>query len=258
MNERVLKEIKPASGNLKKSHLKMFERLANTPDGPPIEKKLCFICSPRCGSTLFTDTLNQTGLIGFCEEWFNYEYFAAYQHVLGKEYFTLRDYLNFVQRKGVGSNGIWSVKWHVAQMATMVSDFDYFYDPDDFDLRIYLYRRNKVAQAVSLAKAVASNQFRADEVATNDPTRIDMFDISECLMKIISHDKSYHTQLARTTEFMFAYEDFATGRDNYDTTLKALGFDPPEKYQTKMKKQRDAHSETMCEKFLTFIKGEYV
>lgn len=252
----------PEDQEVKKTHLQLFQRLAEAPETEldRAEKSLVVLATPRCGSTLFCDVLSRTGLIGLCEEWFNYEYFAAYQKVMGLECFTFRNYFRFVISKTIGDSGVFAIKMHIPQIAAMKRDFDFVYSDMNFDHSVYLYRKDKIAQAVSLVKAIAKNQFRFDETPTEDQ-KFDMYDIAKYMTNVISQDKSFNMEMAENTDSKYAYEDFCQLEENrhiYDEVLKALGKEPPkESYTTRLKKQGDSHSKMWAVSFHEFINGSY-
>jgi LPS sulfotransferase NodH len=252
----------PVDTEIKNTHLELFQRLADAPDTEldRAEKSLVVLSTPRSGSTLFCDVLSRTGLIGLCEEWFNYEYFAAYQKVMGLEAFTFRNYFRFVINKTIGDTGVFAIKMHIPQVRAMKRDFDFVYSDMHFDHSVYLYRKDKIAQAVSLVKAVAKNQFRFDEEST-EGQEFDMYDIANYMSNIISQDKTFNMEMADKTDARYAYEDFCQLEENrhiYDSVLKALGKTPPEEgYTTRLKKQGDADSRKWILSFHDFINGNY-
>ena len=154
-----------------------------------------------------------------------------------------------------------ALKIHATQVAMMQSQFQLnvveYLEPRH---QIYVYRKDKVAQAVSLAKAVVTNQFRADEDQQGDPEDIDVTHIAQYLQIILNQESYYHINLAPSAAAEYAYEEFRyldTGRRCYDETLLAMGPTPPSEYATKLKKQGDGHSRKLRDVFLQFISGDY-
>lgn len=241
---------------LKPTHLELFRRMdSRWPDQKTtLEGALILYSSPRCGSTLFSDTLNQTGLLGYCEEWFNYEYFAAWAEITGLP-FTLPTYLDWLRIK---TGQPFALKIHSTQVKMMKDHFqlemDYFKPRHE----VYLYRRDKVAQAVSLAKAIATNQFRHDEETLGDEQAIDVHIISDCLEKTLRQDAYASVNLVPRCAAEHAYEDYQYDTSVYDDVLKAMGLTPPQTYNTTMKKQSNEHSAKMADVFVRYITGEYL
>lgn len=253
---KLFREFTCEGKTVKQTHLDLFEWLADRPDGNVNNLKTFVIfCTPRCGSTLFSDTLSRTGLIGWCEEWLNYEYFAAFQRVMGLQQTSFPVYYDFVKRKSVEETGVFSLKCHIGQLAAMHKDFEFTLNDIAADYSIYLYRKDKVAQAVSLSKAIATDKFRHNEEGKEG--KFDLLNICDSLRVIMSQDKSFNLAISNRVDKEYAYEEFDGDRSCFDETLVALGKTPPYDYTTTMKKQRDEESESYKDMFVDFITGDY-
>lgn len=244
---------------VKSTHLELFENLSRVPDSlRPPEKSLLVLSTPRCGSTLFTQALNRSFRLGMCEEWFNYDYFAAYCKVTGKD-FDLQEYLKFVQRKTIGGNGVFCLKWHIGQLVAMSRDFKFGVESMEFDYIVYLERRDKIAQAVSLCKAQTSNQYRSYEPAGNSQTSFG--GIASALESIVQLDRFAHKYLMQYVDSIFKYEDFQTlgwhADGCYNKVLRALGAEPCAHFSSgELKKQGNEHSKAVADDFRRYILGE--
>ncbi|MHC4121278.1 MAG: Stf0 family sulfotransferase [Planctomycetota bacterium] len=247
----------------KPSHLRLFERLAKQPDNTePIEKSFVAFCTPRCGSTLFAEALNSSGRLGICEEWFNYDYFNAWACMLGRE-FDLRDYLDWVFRKSVRDTGVFMLKMHVGQLTAMSQDFGLGLGAMEFDHVIYLYRRDKIAQAVSLCKAASSGKFRSYEKAASKE-KLDRSGIGAALNSVIQSDDFARRYLLEHFDAVYAYEDFRRLGDqatrphhSYEDVLSRLGKKGNFTYSAgKLKRQADMTSESAANDFHRYILGE--
>jgi LPS sulfotransferase NodH len=244
----------------KKTHVELFEWLVTEPDATePLKDALLVLCTPRCGSTLFCEALNSTGRLGHCEEWFNYEYFAAYMQVLGVQ-FCLQEYVNFVARKTMRDTGVWAIKWHVGQMVEMNQDFDLGMESMDFRHVVYLYRRDKIAQAVSLVRASATDQFRSYEEATGEE-KMSRHAIATALEPIVKFDRFARQYLWKYVDAEYAYEDFDNLTINwpcFNAVLTAMGKEP---YHGKLsagrlRKQSNQTSRDAAVDFLKYIVGD--
>lgn len=244
-------------GPVKASHRELFERLAETPDSThPLEKALLILCTPRCGSTLFAEALNSTGLLGHCEEWFNYDYFNAYQQVTGRKY-ELQEYMTFVTRKTIRDTGVLCIKWHVGQLISMNSDFDMGLESMDFDYVIYLYRRDKIAQAVSLVKAIKSNQFRSYEAA-EEPAQTERHLIADGLTSVAKFDWFARKYMWNYVDAEYAYEDFQDlDHHSYRRVLQKLGKPEPGAMSAgRLKRQANHNSLSAAADFRQYVLGE--
>lgn len=240
---------------LKETHLQLIRDLENTPDtSSGVKKELMILCTPRCGSTLFTDVLNNTNQIGFCDEWFNNEYFLAYCQVFNCE-FNLKEYLNWVIRKTVRGTGVLAIKCHIAQLCKMHENFQTDIRNLGFDHIVYLERKDKIAQAVSLAKALKTDKFRWYEKEKTD-SNITLHEISYALGIIVEQTELYSGMFSKFAHASYFYEDFV-GLEcpSYNEVLEALGKEPQHKLTTHMRKQRNGYSEKMTRKFKKYILG---
>lgn len=248
----------------KKEHVDLFSCLDKEPDNEaPLDKALLVLATPRCGSTLFCEALNNTGKIGICEEWFNYDYFGAWAKVVGKTDFTFSEYLNWIYRKSIRNTGVWAIKWHIGQLVAMNSDFNLSLEAMNFDHVVYLYRRDKIAQAVSLAKAMSTDQFRSYHEATGQPN-LSNANIADMLQRIAKFDQFTRQYLWKYVDASYAYEDFrllSTPKQkadpSYMSTLTSLNRAAPGIRFTvsRLKKQGDSTNERAALGFRKYITG---
>lgn len=243
----------------KRSHLQLFESLDQLNDSvKPIEKSLLILATPRSGSTLFCEALNNTGLIGLCDEWLNYEYFSAWAAVTGA-IFSLQDYLTWLSRKTTRNTGVFCLKLHIGQLVALNEDYKIGIEVMDFDNIVYVYRRNKLAQAVSLAKAVSTNQFRSYEIPCGEPN-ISRTAIADGLKTITQHDEFARKYLWKYIDASYAYEDFVDLRfDGYPAVINAMGKDPFHAGGFKverLKRQSDETNKAAIKDFNHYLLGE--
>jgi LPS sulfotransferase NodH len=258
----------------KESHLQLFKDLADLSDNTkPMEKALLVLCTPRCGSTLFSEALNSCGRLGICEEWFNYDYFNAYTKLFGCT-FNLTSYLEFVQRKSLRDTGVFCLKLHIGQLIQMNKDYALGVESMDFDHIVYLNRRDKIAQAVSLCKATSSDQFRSYEKAVSE-ARTTRHAIASALENIIKFDCFARKYLWKYVNSAYDYEDFqqlTTPQTRADTSytkvLQALGRDNtvgPRARKSweyycftvdRLKKQGDRSSVIAADDFRDYLRGD--
>lgn len=241
-------------------HLELFEHLAKLPSSlRPPTKALLVLATPRCGSTLFTQALNRTFRLGMCEEWLNYDYFRAYCKILDKK-FDLQEYLRFVQRKTTRGNGVFCLKWHINQLVSMTQNLSIGIESMDFDHIIYLERRDKIAQAVSLCKTSVGGKYRSYWPGESEP-QVSRQGIADCLQHIVKYDRFAYAYLMRYIDSIFRYEDFQTlgwGADGcYNKVLNALGAEPVDHFSAgELKKQGNEHSKAAADDFRCYILGE--
>jgi LPS sulfotransferase NodH len=250
------------SKRAKSTHVELFKWLDDQPDDEKgLDKSLLILCTPRCGSTLFAEALNSSGRLGWCEEWFNYDYFDAYSQVTGNT-FTLSSYTDYIAKKAIRNTGVFCLKWHIGQLVSMNEDFHLGIESMDFNHVVYLYRRDKIAQAVSLLRAVTTEQFRSYE-PVNGEVKFTRTGVASALESITKFDDFTRKYLWRYIDKAYAYEDFKRldtpqerAFEGYNDTLKALGKDKATFTVDRLKKQRDYRNRDAAEDFRKYILGE--
>jgi LPS sulfotransferase NodH len=244
----------------KPSHLKLFDRLACAPDDASgTQKAFLALCTPRCGSTLFSEALNNSERLGICEEWLNYDYFNAWCRVTNSE-FDLKKYMTWVARKSIRGTGVFCLKLHIGQLVAMNQDFGLGIESMEFDHIVYLYRRDKIEQAVSLCKASITNQYRSYEEATNK-CEMSRSGIAEALSNVVKFDEFARKYLMKYVNECYAYEDFQRLGDqatrphhSYGDVLKALGKEPCFSYTAgNLRKQANSESDHAALDFEQYI-----
>jgi LPS sulfotransferase NodH len=243
----------------KELHLKLFRHLAALPDNEsPLEKALLILCTPRSGSTFFSEALNACGKLGYCEEWFNYEYFDAWSQVTEQD-FSLQNYVEWVSKKSLRNTGVLTMKWHIGQLVAMNQDYNLGIESMDFSHVVYVYRRDKIAQAVSLVKALATGRFRSTEKARGK-YQMSRQGIAEGLSNTIKFDQFTQSYLKQYINKSYTYEDFCEAPHvACNEVLEALGKSPcdPEAFKvTTIKKQSDQRNIEAIEDFRRYILGE--
>lgn len=241
---------------VKRTHIELFERLALTPptDLSNLKKSLLILTTPRSGSTLFSEALNSTNELGWCEEWFNYEYFAAYLIVNKIEVFNLKDYLKWVAERTI-RNGTYCLKWHVGQVEDMKNDFGVDLANMHFDHVIWLYRRDIIGQSLSLARALTTNQFRSYEDSNGqDPAQVDECDITNALAITLNKYRYFNQHLAQYVHRSYAYEDVCDlNHFAYRSTLEAMGRPTVIPPGVTLKKQRDELTEEIYKAYRDYL-----
>ena len=229
-------------------HVQLFEELNEIePTQKNLKEVVVFICTPRCGSTLFTERLNSTGLLGRCEEWFNNLYFEVWSEVTGRE-FRLSDYIPWVVDRA--ASDVFAIKAHVGQLVHMKKKFGFNAEGKLF----YLHRRDKIAQAVSLSKAISSGQYRSYE--PGNPPNVGLYDVAHSLSVLASQCIAYEMVWKSRVLAEFAYEDFQNPYDkSYDMVLEAVGKERNGVMTQRVKKQRNNHSLNLGRKFKKWLSG---
>lgn len=234
---------------MKREHLELFEELADSPTVPlkGVKHLLVIAGTPRCGSTLFCERLTSLRSVGRCEEWLNNEYFPVWEKVTGKQ-FNLGTYLNWVIERA--ATDVFSIKALVGQMHHAVTKYQFAFSGN---MKLwYLYRNDKVAQAVSLAKAVASDKYRSYETGIDNPL-IHNTDVAYNLYILSTQDRWYDENFRSKEAGRFEYSEFIQPGVAYETVLKSVGKELDGEMEARVKKQANKHSERCIKDFRRWL-----
>ena len=144
-------------------------------EGEPATR-YCIAFTPRSGSTWLGDVLTQSAMLGIPKEWFNTG--AAAVTIRQSGCADIEQYYRFLKARR-SRRGVFGLELTWPQFRGVVEESGNRHFLDDIPNWFYLRRRDYVAQAVSLFKAIRSGVYhstggdrRADEV-TYDGKEID-------------------------------------------------------------------------------------
>lgn len=202
------------------------------------------ICAtPRCGSSLLCDALDNTGVAGHPDEWFWNEPDNAERWEL--ENYVYSDYLQAVLHHGSTPNGVFGAKVMWGYLADVISRMRQIPQctalilPDLFDTvfpnlhYIWITRRDTVRQAVSHWKAIQTDVWRARQGEDRQATREPVYDfdaINHLTHEIEEHNSAWSRYFTDNgiNPRTVVYEEFV---DRYAATiadtLGFLGIAPP-------------------------------
>lgn len=228
--------------------IQIYRDLENRPDFPrtQIRKKIAIISTPRCGSSLFCDVLLNTGKFGYPGEWFNPRFFLGYRRFFKLTQINLHTYLDFIQKKTTSPNGVFSVKFHVNHYRQLLNNnhFDLF--ALNFDRIYYLNRRDKLAQAISLRRALLTGQWTSTTRPINNlPEKTSRSSAIEQLLFISKLEDFYESHIKKYVNCTFYYEDFRslTDTDIFSQIMTDSGASKHNSgWETSMSKQSDSVS----------------
>ena len=169
---------------------------ADLPPGQPRFRYL--ICSsPRTGSSLLAAGLRRTGEAGTPHEYFNGRYVEAYRRRIGDPGLGLGAYQDFLLRHRCTANGVFGAKMHFDQLQALARNRaaqNAFLAP--FDRLILTRRANQVAQAVSFARALATDIWNVQTedqaaAARRTPAAYDHAAIARALAMVAAQDAAW-------------------------------------------------------------------
>jgi LPS sulfotransferase NodH len=204
----------------------LFAELAQAPDGPIPRTKVAIISTPRCGSKYFCESLASSGRFGRPLEWVNVLYISAYARLLGLKDVPLNQYFQFILAKTTSPNGVFAINFHVEQ-------YLYWRDKNvdllrfGFDKLYYVFRKDKLAQALSFAKATRSGQWRSTDRAIRDTSAAEMrnSEIFSALYNLSLHEEYYKAHLVKHVRREFRYEDYTASDRCFHDVLADNGIE---------------------------------
>jgi LPS sulfotransferase NodH len=222
-------------------------------------KKYAVISTPRVGSSLFCQSLEKSGKLGWPVEWFNYRYVNEVTAIKNITHFNLQDYMDDLYFGSSNEdNHIFGVNFHIEHyMKWKKRDFDLL--SMNFDKIYYIERRNKFKQAYSLVKALKTDIWSAEsekDAGFQDGVEIDITEkeLVAGLKMIVDWTSFYRTHLKKHITREYIFEEFipdaaanATWEICDDLDVKVDRVPSSRQY---MKKQSLSHDEKQLNKLL--------
>ena len=220
-----------------------------------IKKKVLILSTPRSGSSMFCDVLSNTKQLGECAEWFNSRYIAAYGKMIGSPNVQFNDYLTFIMEKTVNNTGVFTVNAHIEHMYFFASKKINLLNLN-FDVIVYLSRKNKLKQAVSLAKSQVTDSWSSD--VEEDKANLDLIKnshIVNSLKHIVDSEEGYKEKLSQFTNKEFYYEDFSNvGKTTaFDELFKMIDIPYKGAYAANTVRQSDGLSNNLYTAFESYL-----
>lgn len=183
------------------------ERLSPPPGWSPPRKTLMIVGTPRAGTQFLCQLLRQTGVCGYPDEFFNPG--IAKKYIPGNEHDVIARLL-LPKQFGATPNDVASVKFFAASfdiISQHANLFD-FYPTPQF---LYISRQDKLAQAISLARARQTGKWTADHADRQPPSYSSKL-IYHCLRKICIDTARFDMYFSRNgiTPIRLTYEQIVS------------------------------------------------
>jgi LPS sulfotransferase NodH len=158
--------------------------------GSAVKKILVIASSYRSGSTQLSTLLWRDGRFGAPFEYFNFEKHMHYMMAR----FNTTDFDEYTERLfqvRTSRNGIFSVKAHAHHFSEMLTKSRVLARAVGSAQFIYINRQDKIAQAVSMAKALQTNAWNSFERPRNVPLFYSFDFIQACLDETMAQTKAW-------------------------------------------------------------------
>jgi LPS sulfotransferase NodH len=218
------------------------------------------ICtSPRSGSNYFGEILSATGRLGRPLEYFN----APARRALEAPNYPndIQAQIQWILTKGATPNGVYGLKLFPDQFAAALKRIDLFAHLPDLRFA-RLKRRDWLGQAISWARALQTEQYRATQNSRAEPS-YDCRLIMTQLVAIARAEASWDVYFARTGQAaeMLFYEDIEAKPERAVRAVADLmgleGETAINRAAVKITRQRDGLNEDWRAKFLAEYGGRH-
>lgn len=204
------------------------------------EKKILLLSIPRSGSSWICDQLRLTETFGTPDEWFNTSYFQVYNELFRNGKTKIDEYIKFLFDTTVTANGVFSIKIHISQ-------FQFWramgFEPLSlgFDRIFFLYRIDKIAQAVSLATSeITDIWLQNDQLESPEDFILPKNAFINALSNIYRQETEFASMYSDMVDGNFAYEDVVGPDSGYFFSqffLKSGLMPPPSIPKSEMRKE---------------------
>ena len=209
--------------------------------------------TPRSGSTLLSGLLDSTGLLRRTAEYFNDR---EIQRWTGKARASIKEKLLTIEQQSRTDGNLISMKLFPPEMLTVL---DHGLPDTAFrNIRfIYLQRQDVLGQALSLARALQTDQWNSVGFGPKVGAEYDETAIREAINRVVTHNAWWQSYLATQNVplIRLTYEEVeAHPADAVASVVRFLGFDPAQ-YPVRLekialRKQRDETTEEWRRRFL--------
>lgn len=182
---------------------------------PSKVKSYIIASTPRSGSTLLGKLLSETKIAGSPHEFFHDKH--------SKDYFarwkinSLEEYIAYLYSNRSTQNGIFGIKIHYHQLKNFdikTVELNKIFNCPKY---IFIRRKNKLEQAISLAKALQTKQWAVQDGEDVKKAVYDYHQIKRCLTNLENEEKKWEELFIenRINYFELYYEDFISDINFY-------------------------------------------
>lgn len=224
------------------------------PDHGVPNKFIVIASTYRSGSSFLSSLMWRTGCFGAPWEYFNYESVMEYMQIrLHAENFD--DYLIKLMKCRTSASGVFSVKAHFHHFDNIVSKSRIGVGLARKSKYLYIDRRDKIEQAVSLAKAIQTNAWISLTTARQTPLFYNFDFICACYEELQAQAMEWQHwfETHEVTPFVVTYEEIVADpkvslrkiAENFD-----IAFDETAEVGVAVpKKQADALNDEWVDRF---------
>jgi trehalose 2-sulfotransferase len=183
------------------------------PQGTLVSKAFVVASSFRSGSSHLSLSLWETGLLGAPWEYFNFDNVRRFMAARLAPT-SSGDYLRKLAAIRTSPNGVFSIKAHFRHFESALREYPPLLEVIQPVRFVYIDRRDKVAQAVSLARALQTNAWFAFNKQDHAPLFYSAEFIEDCLQEVLKQTGGWEAWFKerRIEPLVVAYEDLMADR----------------------------------------------
>ncbi len=229
--------------------------------GTPMRQSFIVASSPRSGSTYFCRLLGQSGLLGTPSEVLN----PGFDLKGFKNRFKASspaDYIAELISRRTAKSGVFGLKAHFENFEGFLKEYPALLDVLSPVTYIYINRRDRVAQAVSMARALQTNQWSSQGQEGKKPElRYNRELIANAMKEVELQDAGWLNwfKANNITPFRLTYEDLlADPAGTVQRVVEHLGVQDAERDEVKVppvEKQGDDTNQEWIERFRRETEG---
>ena len=229
--------------------------------GTPMRQSYIVASSPRSGSTYLCRLLGQSGLLGTPSEVLNPGFdLQAFKNRFKAS--SPADYIAELIARRTAKSGVFGLKAHFENFEGFLKEYPALLDVLSPVTYIYINRRDRVAQAVSMARALQTNQWSSQAQEGKKPElRYNRELIANSMKEVELQDAGWLNwfKAKNITPFRLTYEDLlADPAGTVQSVVEYLGVQNAERDEVKVppvEKQSDDTNQEWIERFRRETEG---
>lgn len=224
----------------------------------PPTKKIAIFSTQRSGSTHFCNLLASSNEFGEPREWLNQRALDLYLKSRKIEHLHFPDFLRDVLFKTTTPNGVFSINVQMNQyIHWREKGFDLL--SIGFDKVFYLQRRDRIAQAFSFTKAIATDQWMSHQAPKRHvpPDAITNSLILHSLYAFSTWEEYYNAYVSRHVSKIYFYEDIVENIGIVQSVFRECGLNcaEPERLRSPIRVQHTDEDDHRIREFRKYLLG---
>ncbi len=224
-SKRYFRRARTLTGSFSTKNLLEMSPDRDFPRPTMVRMRYCILSSQRSGSTLVARMLSSTREAGDPLEYFSLRLLQLGRTQSGNQLLTPFEFLRLMELRRTSMNGIFGMKLHYEQMLRAfqsdIPNRNMINFLQSHQHLLWIRRRDRLRQAISLAVATHTNSWSSEEPQTANPGSITCFDCIRSLQAISFQDLGWEhlIRVAKLRVNIIWYEDLIS---EYEKTCRLI------------------------------------